>query len=109
MMRSGEDRSEGDIRLPPPSVAYRIFPDGREELVRGATFKAISFLALKDIVAMGDSPSLLNTTSQSQPVSVVAPAVLVGQLELKAPTEEFEKPPAIPRPSLEALAGHDSP
>jgi hypothetical protein len=97
MMR-GSGRVGGDIQLPRPAIVYRVFPDGREELVRGASFKSISFQALKDIVGMGDSAIVLNTTSQGQPVSVVAPAVLVKQLELKKPTEEFDKPSAIPRP-----------
>jgi len=94
----GGGRVGGDITLPPPAIVYRVFPNGREELVRGASFKSISFQALKDIVGMGDSSTVLNTTSQGQPVSVVAPAVLVKQLELKKPTEEFDKPSAIPRP-----------
>jgi hypothetical protein len=91
-----------DIALPPPSVAYRVFLDGREELVRGASFKAISFRALRDIVAMGDDPTVLNAISGGQPVSSVAPSVLVKELELKKPNHDFEKPPAIPRPSVAA-------
>ncbi len=88
------------INLPAPLMAYRVFPDGREELIRGAVFKSVPFRALKDIAALGDSPQLLNTHQGSQRVSIVAPAVLVKNLELQRPREEFEKPPVIPRPKL---------
>ncbi|MBS2028110.1 MAG: hypothetical protein JST54_09425 [Deltaproteobacteria bacterium] len=88
----------GNVSLPPPVVAYRVYPDGREELIRGATFKPFSFQSLKDIVAVGKEPTLLNTQAMGQPVSVVAPAVLVKHLELRKPSREFEKPPLIARP-----------
>jgi hypothetical protein len=94
--------SRGDISLPSPSIVYRVFLDGREELVRGATFKSISFRALRDIVAMGDEPIVLNTISNGQPVAAVAPWVLVKELELKKPNHDFEKPPTIPRPVVAA-------
>ncbi len=90
----------GDIALPAPSIVYRVFLDGHEELVRGASFKAISFRALRDIVALGDDPTVLNTTSNGQPVAAVAPSVLVKELELKKPNHDFEKPPLIPRPTV---------
>jgi hypothetical protein len=35
-------------------------------------------------------------------VAVVAPSVLVKEMELKKPTQEFEKPPTIPRPVVAA-------
>jgi predicted Zn-dependent protease len=88
------------ISLPAPLVAYRVYPDGREELIRGATFKPAPFRTLKDIAGLGDTQQLLNTYQGSQRVSVVAPAVLVKNLELQKPREEFEKPPVIPRPKL---------
>ncbi len=88
------------LSLPAPLVAYRVYADGREELLRGATFKPAPFRALKEIAALGDTQVLLNTHQGSQRVSIVAPAVLVKNLELQKPREEFEKPPVIPRPKL---------
>ena len=96
------DEGGGDIHLPPPAIAYRVFLDGHEELVRGASFKPVSFRALKDIAALGNEPTLLNTTMDRQSVSVIAPAVLVKQLDLKKPPHEHEKPPAISRPTVSA-------
>jgi TldD protein len=97
----GAMRSAGtSISLPGPLIAFRVFADGRRELVRGASFKPATFRALKDITAMGDDPSLVNTLHRGQRVSVVAPSVLVGELEVKRPKEEFEKPPFSPRPAF---------
>jgi hypothetical protein len=97
---NGGDGSAGDIRLPAPASVYRVFTDGREELIRGATFKPLSFQALKDIVGMGDDRVVLSTTSFGQPVSIIAPSVLLKQVELKRPTRHFERPPEIPRPTV---------
>ena len=91
-------RGDAAINLPPPTAAYRVYPDGREELVRGAFFKPVSYRALNEIVALGNEPVLLNTTALGQDVSVVAPAVLLRQVELAKPSREFAKPSFIPRP-----------
>ncbi|HUB06627.1 MAG TPA: metallopeptidase TldD-related protein [Myxococcales bacterium] len=90
----------GDIHLAAPVLVTRVYVDGRRDVVRGATFKPISFRTLQDIVALGSDPTLLNTSSFGQPVSVVAPSVLIKQLELGAPDEQFEKPPLLPRPEV---------
>jgi TldD protein len=92
----------GTLSLPSPTVAYRVYTDGREELVRGLSFKPVSFRVLKDIVAMGSDATLVNTQQMGQHVSVVAPSVLVKELEVKRPKDEFEKPPFSPRPQLSA-------
>lgn len=92
--------SGGTLNLPSPTVAYRVYKDGREELVRGASFKPASFRVLKDIIAMGSDSTAVNTQQMGQHVSVVAPSVLVKELEVKRPKDEFEKPPLTPRPLL---------
>ncbi len=98
--RFGGGGGSGQISLPRPRRVYRVYKDGREELVRGATFKRTSYRILKDIVAMGKEQHLLNTTQHGQRVSVVAPAVLVESLELREPRKEFSKPPYLERPAL---------
>jgi predicted Zn-dependent protease len=87
-----------EIGLPMPSLIYRVYADGRKELVRGYTFKQISFRVLKDIDGMGDDPTLANVDLRNQRTSSVAPSVLVHMLELQKSTTEFEKPPYTPRP-----------
>lgn len=94
------DSSQPQVTLPTPTLVYRVYADGREELVRGARFKPASYRVLKDIVGMGDQQTLLNTIQRGQHVSVVAPAVLVKTLDVQKPNEELDKPPFIPRPQI---------
>ena len=82
-----------------PLLVSKVYADGREELVRGYAFKPTSFRVLKELVAMGDDPTLLNTEQLGQQVSVVAPSVLVRLLELSRPGDD-SKPPVLPRPKL---------
>lgn len=89
-------RSGGEVTLPAPSILWRLWRDGRRELIRGATFKGAPYRILKDILALGNDPTLLNSGS----TSVVAPSVLVEELEVCRPTEEQSKPPYSPRPSF---------
>jgi predicted Zn-dependent protease len=96
----GGGGGEGDLQLPAPNIAWKVFKDGHKELVRGATFKPAAYRVLKDISALGDDPDVLNTDFRGQRVSVVAPSVLVEELEMRRPEEEFTKPPHSPRPKF---------
>jgi predicted Zn-dependent protease len=96
-----ESRPETSLRLPNnPLLIYKVYADGHEEQVRGLSFKPTTFRVLKDIVAMGDDPTLLNTEQFGQQVSAVAPSTLVKLLELNKPRDEYGKPPVLPRPAL---------
>ena len=96
------DRPNGStVQLPNlPLLVHRVYADGREELVRGYAFKPTSQRVLKDIVGLGDDPTLVNTEQFGQNVSAVAPSVLVKLLELNRARDDFGKPPALPRPAL---------
>jgi hypothetical protein len=41
--------------ISPPLLAYRVYPDGREELVRGLRFRSINVRSLRDIIGASDS------------------------------------------------------
>ncbi len=90
------------VQLPNlPTLVHRVCADGREELVRGYAFKPTSSRVLKDIVGLGDDPTLLNGEQFGQDVSAVAPSVLVRLLELNRSRDDFGKPPALKRPVLD--------
>ncbi len=88
------------LSLPPPAIAWKVYADGREELLRGLMFKPSSLRLLKEIAALGDDPQPLNTYQRGQHVSVIAPSVLVKSLDLQRLGQDFEKPPLTPRPAM---------
>ena len=50
-------RGDEAINLPPPTAAYRVYPDRREELVRGAFFKPVSIEPSTRSSRSGTNPS----------------------------------------------------
>jgi predicted Zn-dependent protease len=93
-----------------PLLAYRVYPDGREELVRGLRFRGLNARSLKDILAAGDDFTVFDYLENNAPfafmgapgysaeASVVAPSVLVDDLELYRSDEEQPKLPVVPPP-----------
>jgi hypothetical protein len=74
----------------PPILAYKVYPDGREELVRGLRFRGFN----------GGAFAMLNSGGYTTEVSVVAPSLLIDDLELHAVEEEMPKLPVVPPPDL---------
>ena len=69
-----------------PLVVYRVYVDGRpDELVRGVSIVGTPLAAMKRIVATSDKPEVFNgecgAESGTVPVSAVAPAMLVSEIE----------------------------
>jgi len=95
-----------------PVLIYKVFPDGREELVRGLRFRSLNVRSLKDILAAGDDENvfdylengfpfaLMGAGSESAEVTVVAPSILVDDLELLPLEDELPKLPIVPPPVL---------
>ena len=47
--------------LPPPAtLAYRMYPDGHEELVRGVQLREVSVKAWKDVIGVSNEPIVFN-------------------------------------------------
>jgi hypothetical protein len=96
----------------PPLLAYKVFPDGREELARGLRFRGFAGKSLKDIVAVGDDKVMLEYMENGAPfallggggftaeVSVIAPSLIVDDLELHPIEEEMPKLPIVPPPDM---------
>lgn len=57
-----------DLDLPPPAtLAYRIYPDGREELLRGVQLAPIPIRAWKEVVAGGNASTVSNFLASPDP------------------------------------------
>jgi predicted Zn-dependent protease len=86
-----------------PLVVYRVFVDGRpDELVRGVSIVGTPQTALKSILATGDKMEIFNgicgAESGSIPVSAVAPAMLMSQIETQRQAQGTARPPILPPP-----------
>jgi hypothetical protein len=95
-----------------PIRLYRVFADGREELVRGLRFRSLNSRSLRDIAAASDQQFLFQYLENGAPfahmdaggyvagISVVAPALLFDELELERIPGELPKPPVVAPPPL---------
>ena len=91
-----------------PLHVYKLYPDGHEELIRGVRLRGLNARSLKDILAAGDDSvtfsymendapfALLGYGASSAEVSVVAPSVLIDDLELTKVDDELPRVPIAP-------------
>lgn len=84
--------------LATPLLIWKVFPNGKRVPVRGLSFKPVSNRILKELVALGNQPQVLNLEVRRQRTSVVSPSVLVRVMELTRSRRDFEKPPVLARP-----------
>lgn len=88
-----------------PLVVYRVYVDGRpDELVRGVSIVGTPLAALSRILATGNHQDIFNgecgAESGTIPVSAVAPAMLVSEIETQRQAQGTQRPPLIPPPPL---------
>ena len=85
-----------------PTVVYRIYPDGREEMVRGVNLVGTPLTSFSKITAAGDKLAVFNGTCGAEsggvPVSAAAPALLIGQIEVQKKQKSQETSPILPPP-----------
>lgn len=93
-----------------PILVYRVYPDGREELVRGLRLRAFGTRQFRDILAAGDRLHPFDYLDNGAPLalagagnyvvgcSVVAPSILFEELELEPASGDLPKPPVVPPP-----------
>jgi predicted Zn-dependent protease len=91
-----------------PLVVWRVYVDGRpDELVRGVSIVGTPLAAMKRILATGDKSEVFNgecgAESGTIPVSAVAPAMLVSEMETQ------RQPQGTARPPILSIPGADSP
>ena len=95
-----------------PILVYKIYLDGREELVRGMRFRGFTVRSLKDILAAGDDSAAFEYQDNNAPFAliggagftaetcVVAPSILIDDLELHPAEEELPKLPVVSAPDM---------
>jgi predicted Zn-dependent protease len=83
-----------------PRLLYRVYPDGHEELVRGAVFNELDTRALRsNLIAVGNDP-LVSNRAGGVPTTVICPSLLFDELEVKRADTSKDKLPDYPAPPL---------
>jgi TldD protein len=95
-----------------PILIYKVYLDGREELIRGVRFRDINVRSLRDIRATGNDTNvfdyldngatlaLMGAGTYAAETSVIAPSVLIDDLEVRKLDDELPKLPLVPSPLL---------
>jgi len=92
-----------------PLVVYRVYVDGRpDELVRGVSIVGTPLAAMKRILATSDKSEVFNgecgAESGTVPVSAVAPAMLLSEIETQRQQQGTARPPVLPIPGATAVS-----
>jgi predicted Zn-dependent protease len=87
-----------------PVMVYRVYPDGREELVRGVDIEGTPLTALSKIVAAANDFQTFNGVCGAEsgwvPVSATSPSILVSQIEVARQEQSELKPPVLSPPAV---------
>ncbi len=111
-----------DQQQPPPVTrAYRIYPNGKEELVRGLQLAEVPIKAWKDVIAVGNEPLVYNFLASTEnqltlrltggtddgfvpssgvESSITTPDLLFKDLDAEASTIGRLPLPAVPKPTV---------
>ena len=93
-----------------PILVYRVYPDGREELVRGVDLIGTPLATLSRVVAGDDQLAVFNGTCGAEsggvPVAAASPSVLVSQIEVQKKTKSQDRLPVLPPPFGDSSAEH---
>jgi TldD protein len=104
--------------VPPALIAYKLYPDGKEELIRGMGLSEIDLRSFQHLIAAGNEMTVHNFLSNgfsnfmsgsysldygafSIPTSVIAPALLFDEAEARKSGGAPETPPVMNHPVFE--------
>ena len=115
--------SAGQSRVANALVAYRVYPDGREELLRTVEFAGIADSVFKEIVAASDSNTIhtragssgfasglammvgggmvLSSAGGGRTVTLSVPDLLFEEMSVRNPTGNLPHPPVAGHPFFE--------
>ncbi|HEX4419327.1 MAG TPA: metallopeptidase TldD-related protein [Kofleriaceae bacterium] len=87
-----------------PVMAYRLYPDGRRELVRGIDISGTPLVALQSIRAASREIETFNGVCGAEsgwvPVSASAPSLLIEKLEVEKGFVPPDRPPLLQPPAI---------
>ncbi|MBZ4415554.1 TldD/PmbA family protein [Myxococcus sp. RHST-1-4] len=89
-----------------PRMVYRVdVKTGQESLVRGVEIVGTPLSAVNRIMASGQKPGIFNgfcgAESGNVPVSTIAPAMLLQEIELQRAVEGKDRPPILSSPAAQ--------
>ncbi len=105
------------FRLTRPYSVFRVYADGREEIVRGIEFRSISVNALKNVIATSDdeyaydylisaansvsgvSTLLSGISPRPNYATIITPALLISGIDLRKSRGNYPKLPIAPHPA----------
>jgi TldD protein len=90
-----------------PVMVYRIYADGREELVRGVDLEGTPLASLARIQAAGNDFEVFNGVCGAEsgwvPVSATSPSLLLGQIEVTRQEKGHDRPPLLGPPTAPSV------
>jgi TldD protein len=120
-----------DPMLPPPVVvAYRVYPNGKQELVRGAQLTEVPIRAWKDVLGTSTDVTVYNflNASDSQLAlrlsggtddgfvpsggiesSIITPDLLLKEIDVTTSAYGVRPTPSVPKPTIAAAGGEAKP
>ncbi len=81
-----------------PRLLYRVSPDGKRTLVRGAVFDELDQRSLRSEIVAAGGKSYVAQTLQPLPQTTIVPELLFGDIAVKRATQEHAKLPYYPPP-----------
>ena len=81
-----------------PRLLYRVTPDGKRELVRGATLDDLDQRALRSGVVAAGKDLWVTNYFGDVPETVLAPALLLDDVTIRRANEKNDKLPFYPPP-----------
>ena len=88
-----------------PVMVYRVYPDGREQLVRGVDLIGTPLTVFSKIVAADNRTQAFNGVCGAEsgwvPVSASSPDILISQIEVQKKEKSQERAPILPPPGAD--------
>jgi len=102
----GGSKSETPL-ISAPLITYKLYTDGKKELISGLKFDAVAPMVLKDIVFTGIDQTVYNFFLKERfgdahlPISIIAPSVIIDKMILASKEGKAKKQPYLTHPYFE--------